>query len=77
VALTIRKVRMREKPPSPRTLQGTDRVVSLLSYCYPLHSLAKLRGMHGPSSSHLGSLWFICGFGGNCLVGARERTHRV
>jgi hypothetical protein len=77
MALTIREVEMREKPPSPCALQGTDRVVSLLLYCKPLCSLAKLRGMHGPSSSHLGSLRFICGFGGNCMVGARERTHRV
>jgi hypothetical protein len=56
--------------------QGTDRVASLMSYCYPLCSLAERRGMRGPSPSHLGALRFIC-FGGNYHVGAPERTRRM
>jgi hypothetical protein len=62
--------------PEPHALQGTDWAASLLSYRYPLCSLAEWRGMRGPSSFHLGVLRFVC-FGGNYLVGAREHTRRV
>jgi hypothetical protein len=44
-------------PPSPRVLQGTDRVAFPPLCRYPLHSLAERRGMCEPSSSHLGASW--------------------
>jgi hypothetical protein len=67
---------MREKPPSPRALQGTDRMASLLSHHYRLRSLAEQRGMRGPLSSHLGLLRFVR-FGEDYPVGAHERTRQV
>jgi hypothetical protein len=48
---------MREQPPSPGALQETDWVAFSSSCRHSLRPLVERRGMHEPSSSHLGVLW--------------------